>query len=73
MRSLPEIMQSQRTAAMQCTCGIGRTPCNSAFVYDTQGRTVAEIPADMVPSLRSEFTAVCAGAGLQKLNQINNK
>lgn len=52
-----------------CTCRISRSECNSAFVYDDTGKTVAEIPMEQTPYLKAEFTTLCAGAALQKLNR----
>lgn len=52
-----------------CTCKISRTPCTLAFVYDESGATLAEIPIENTPYLRAGLTALCAGAGLQKLNR----
>lgn len=53
----------------QCTCNLGRILCNSAFVYDPLGETVAEIPLHLTPRLKEGFTSLCAGAALQKLNR----
>lgn len=52
-----------------CTCKISRTTCTMAFVYGDNGETVAEIPIELTFTLRPEFTALCAGAALQKLNR----
>lgn len=52
-----------------CNCKISKTPCNMAFVYNAEGETIAEIPIENTPYLKPEFTSLCAGAALQKLNQ----
>jgi len=54
---------------MTCTCRISKTPCNMAFVYDGTGKIIAEIPMENVRYLKPELTALCVGAGLQKLNK----
>ena len=51
-----------------CTCGISRKPCINAFVYNMHGHSVAEIEIEKTAYLRNGFTALCAGAALQKLN-----
>ncbi len=65
----PQTIYHYMNKPTQCTCNISRTPCNSAFVYDESGATLAEIPIEHTPHLRTELTALCAGAALQKLNK----
>lgn len=54
---------------MKCVCNHG-TPCTLARVYDARGETVAEILMENVKHLKPEFTAVCAGEGLRRINQL---
>lgn len=58
----------RQRAMTKCTCKISHTPCNFAFVYDSDGQTLAEIPIKHTPRLRHGLTALCAGVALQKLN-----
>ena len=53
----------------QCTCRISKTPCTYAFVYDTKGNVVAEVPMAVTALLVDGLTTRCAGAALQLFNR----
>lgn len=63
--------------ATPCTCSIGKTPCNSAFVIELEtGLVVLEVDINRSASdLKNPelFEMLCAGSALQRLNKTIRK